>query len=153
MGDTVTLVEKAQKTISKEEADQLQKKLVKGKFDLEDFMVQMQRMKKMGPVGDLLKMIPGLGSKFEFGEEQEKELNKVEAIIQSMTPGERRHPELIDMGRKRRIARGSATTTSDVNGLLKQFKQMRKMMKQFKDKGLFGKMKGMKGMGGLPDLG
>ncbi len=152
MGDTVTLVEKAQKEISTEEADKLQKKMVKGKFDLEDFLDQMQRMKKMGPMGELLKMIPGLGSKVEFGEEQEKELTKIEAIIQSMTPGERRHPELIDMNRKRRIAKGSATTTADVNGLLKQFKHMRKMIKQFKDKGFFGKMKGMRGMGPIPGM-
>jgi len=153
MGDTVSLVEKAQKTMSKEETDKLQKKLVKGKFDLEDFLSQMQKMKKMGPMGELLKMIPGLGSKVEFGEEQEKEMKKVEAIIQSMTPLERRRPEVLDMNRKRRVAKGSATTTTDVNGLLKQFKQMRKMIKQFKDKGFFGKMKGMRGMGPMPGLG
>ncbi len=77
---------------------------------------------------------------------------KIEAIIQSMTPGERRHPEIIDMSRKRRIAKGSAVTTADVNGLLKQFKHMRKMIKQFKNKGFFGKMKGMRGMGPIPGM-
>ncbi len=153
MGDTVTLVEKAQADLSEEEADKMQKKMMKGKFDLEDFLDQMQRMKKMGPLGELVKMIPGLGGKMQIGEDEEKDLGRVEAVIQSMTPRERRHPELIDMSRKRRIAKGSGTTTADVNGLLKQFKQMRKMIKQFKDKGFFGKMKGMRGMGSLPGFG
>ena len=153
MGDTVTLVERAQAEISEADADKMQKKLMKGKFDLEDFLDQMQRMKKMGPLGELVKMIPGMGGKMEIGEEEEQELGRVEAIIQSMTPRERQHPEVIDMGRKRRIAKGSGTSTGDVNGLLKQFKHMRKMIKQFKDKGFFGKMKGMKGMGSMPGFG
>ncbi len=153
MGDTVTLVEKAQKEMTADDAQKLQKKLMKGKFDLEDFLEQMQRMKKMGSLGDLLKMIPGLGSKFEIGEEEEREMVKIEAIIKSMTGEERHRPEVIDLSRKRRIARGSATTTANVNSLLKQFKQMRKMIKQMKSKGFFGKMKGMKGMAMPPGFG
>lgn len=153
MGDTVTLVEKAQKEMTADDAQKLQKKLMKGKFDLEDFLEQMQRMKKMGSLGDLLKMIPGLGSKFEIGEEEEREMVKIEAIIRSMTGEERHRPEVIDLSRKRRIARGSATTTANVNSLLKQFKQMRKMIKQMKSKGFFGKMKGMKGMAMPPGFG
>ncbi len=153
MGDTVTLVEKAQKEMTADDAQKLQKKLMKGKFDLEDFLEQVQRMKKMGPLGDLLKMIPGLGSKLEIGEEEEREMVKIEAIIRSMTREERHRPEVIDLSRKRRIARGSATTTANVNSLLKQFKQMRKMIKQMKSKGFFGKMKGMKGMAMPPGFG
>jgi signal recognition particle subunit SRP54 len=153
MGDVVTLVEKAQEQISADEAEDLKKKLTRGKFDLEDFLEQMQRMKKMGGLGDLLKFIPGLGSKFKVGEEEEKEMVKIEAMIQSMTRHERHQPEMIDLSRKRRIARGAATTTSDVNSLLKQFKQMRKMIKQMKSKGFFGKMKGMGGMQMPPGLG
>jgi len=153
MGDVVTLVEKAQEQISADEAEDLKKKLTRGKFDLEDFLEQMQRMKKMGGLADLLKFIPGLGSKFKVGEEEEKEMVKIEAMIQSMTRHERRQPEMIDLSRKRRIARGAATTTSDVNNLLKQFKQMRKMIKQMKSKGFFGKMKGMGGMQMPPGLG
>ena len=153
MGDVVTLVEKAQQEISTEEAEDLKKKLVKGKFDLEDFLEQMQRMKKMGGLADILKFIPGLGSKLKIGEEEEKEMVKIEAMIQSMTKRERQQPEMIDLSRKRRIARGSAATTSDVNSLLKQFKQMRKMIKQMKSKGFFGKMKGMGGMQMPPGFG
>ncbi|RKY28399.1 MAG: signal recognition particle protein [Planctomycetota bacterium] len=153
MGDTVTLVEKARKEITQDEAEKLQKKLARGEFHLGDFLEQMQRMKKMGPLGEIFKMIPGLGSKLKMGEEEERELVKIEAIIQSMTEQERRRPEIINLSRKRRIARGSATTTADVNGLLKQFKQMRKMIKQMKSKGFFGKMKGMKGMAMPPGFG
>jgi len=153
MGDVVTLVEKAQQEITTEEAADLKKKLVKGKFDLEDFLDQMQRMKKMGGLADILKFIPGLGSKLKIGEEEEKEMVKIEAMIQSMTRRERQQPEMIDLSRKRRIARGSATTTADVNSLLKQFKQMRKMIKQMKSKGFFGKMKGMGGMTMPPGFG
>jgi len=127
MGDVVSLVEKAQETFTQEQATDLQKKLRKNTLNLEDFLEQLRRMRKMGPLSELLGMIGMGGSDVQV---DESELPQVEAIILSMTPYERRHPENIDGSRRRRIAAGSGTSPADVNALLKQFKQMKKLMRK-----------------------
>ncbi len=129
MGDILTLVEKAQEEVTEKEAVQLQEKLLKSQLTLDDFVDQLRRVKRMGPLEEIMKMIPGLGNQLPPGlKVDEREFTRVEAMIQSMTPGERRRPEVIDGSRRRRIARGSGTTVQDVNRLLKDFLMMRKMM-------------------------
>lgn len=150
MGDVVSLVEKAQETITEEEALKMQEKLLKQKFTLGDFLVQLQQLKRMGGLKDLMAMIPGLGSKIKGADIDDREIFKIEAMIQSMTPEERDFPEVIDGSRRLRIARGSGRSVHDINELLKQFKQMQKMVGDFKKKGFFGKLKAMKNM---PDIG
>ena len=132
MGDIKSLMERAQEQTTEEEAERLQKRMMKGSFDLSDFLEQLQKVKAMGPLGDLLKMIPGLGGQLRQVQDQisDDAYKNVEAIIYSMTPYERRHPEMISSSRRRRIAKGSGMTTADVNQLLSQFKEMRKMMGQ-----------------------
>ena len=134
MGDVLTLIEKAQTELDQEEAEQASRKLLSGKFDLEDFLDQMQQIKKMGPLGQLMEMIPGMNKMAGDLDlsSAEMELKRIEAIIQSMTPEERRSPKIIKASRKRRIAAGSGTTIQEVNSLLRQFKQMQRMMKQFR---------------------
>lgn len=131
MGDVLTLLEKAQDNINAEEAEELARKMQKARFDLEDFRTQMRRMRKIGSFESILKHIPGLGGLAnqlaELGD-HEKELNRTEAIINSMTMKERRNPDIINGSRRARIARGSGTTVQQVNQLLKQFDQMRRMM-------------------------
>ncbi len=129
MGDVVTLVEKAQDSIDLEEAALMQEKLIKSKFDLEDFLSQMQALKKMGPLDSLMGMIPGMGAQMQGMEVDPKQINRVEAIVRSMTYHERHNPKVIDGSRRRRIAKGSGSTVQDVNRLLKQFTAMQKMMK------------------------
>lgn len=132
MGDVLTLIEKAQATFDQKEAAALEKKLRTATLDLEDFLSQLQQIKKMGPLSQIAGMIPGMaGLQKQISAEalDDKRLKKVEAIIFSMTPQERRNPDIIDGRRRRRIANGSGTTASDVNQLLNQFKQMRKMIK------------------------
>jgi signal recognition particle subunit SRP54 len=131
MGDVLTLIEKAQTELDQEEAERASKKLLSGKFDLEDFLEQMQQVKKMGPLGQLMEMIPGMNKMAGDIDLRgaEAELKRIEAIIQSMTPEERRSPKIIKASRKRRIAAGSGTTVQEVNGLLRQFKEMQRMMK------------------------
>ena len=132
MGDMLTLIEKAQSTYDEEKAQELERKLRKQQFTLEDFLEQMSQLKKMGPLDQILGMIPGISaSKLKGLQVDEGQINKVEAIIQSMTPEERRKPQLIGSSRKQRIARGSGTSTQDVNRLLQQFQQMQKLVKQF----------------------
>ncbi|MBU8922117.1 MAG: signal recognition particle protein [Bacteroidales bacterium] len=139
MGDVMSLVEKAQETIDEKKVMELEKKLRKEAFTLEDFLDQLQRLKKMGPVDQILGMIPGMKTKGSLSPDVgEKEMKRLEAIIQSMTPEERRSPQLIDGSRRKRIARGSGTSVQDVNRLLSQFQQMRKMMKKFS--GFSGKL-------------
>ena len=128
MGDVVSLVEKAQENISADDVKSLEEKIKTQKFDLEDFLKQLQTIKKMGPLGSILKMIPGMGDIGDLAP-AEKEMKKVEAIIQSMTKQERKRPEILKAERKQRIAKGSGTEVSDVNKLLKQFEQMKGMMK------------------------
>ncbi len=133
MGDVVTLVEKAQEVVDQKEAEAQAKKLLEARFTLDDFYTQLQQLKKMGSIGDLLKMIPGMGQlakQMPSGPEAERELRKVEAIISSMTRAERADPSIVNGSRRKRIARGSGTTVSDVNQLLKQFEEMKKVMKQ-----------------------
>ncbi len=132
MGDMLSLIEKAEQTLDQEKALSLGKKLAKGQFTLEDFLAQLQEVKKMGPIGQLLDMIPGL-SKLTADTAPgvtESEMRRIEAIIYSMTPEERGDPKVINASRKRRIARGSGTTVQDINALLRQFQEMQRMMKQ-----------------------
>jgi signal recognition particle subunit SRP54 len=131
MGDVLTFIEKAEQTLDQKKAEELQKKVKTASFNLEDFLEQLGAIKKMGPIGQLADMLPGMGriaSRLPDGV-QEEHMKKVEAIIQSMTPYERQNPNVIGGGRKRRIARGSGTRTQDVNQLLNQFSQMQKLMK------------------------
>ena len=145
MGDVVSLVEKAQQVVDKDQALDFQKKARKGSFDLEDFLQQMQQVKKMGSFGDLMKKIPGMSKMMGQGVDfDEDELKYTEAIIYSMTSYERRNPKLINGSRRRRIASGSGTSVQEVNRLLKDFEKSRKMMKQMM-KG--AKIKGPKGKG------
>jgi len=149
MGDVLSLIEKAQLNMDEEKMKKLESKMRKNEFDLEDFMDQLQQMKSMGPIGDLLKMIPGMNSKAMKGVDvDEKEFLRLEAIIQSMTPEERRNPQIINANRRKRIAKGSGSTVNAVNKLLKQHAQTKKMMKQFNNPAFAKKMK--KGGMGLP---
>lgn len=148
MGDVVSLVEKAQKEFDQQEAEKLQKKIKSDKFDLEDFRQQLQQIKSMGNISDLVGMIPGAGKALQDKEIDEDAFKPIEAIINSMTPEERRNPEILNGTRRRRIAQGSGTKVRDINDLMKQFNQMKKMMKQFSGMGKMGKM--MKGMKNLP---
>ncbi len=130
MGDVLTLIEKASQDMDLKKAQDLQKRMLSQDFNLEDFQEQMRQMRKMGPLQQVLGMIPGLGNKLKDVQVDEKELAHVDAMIDSMTPWERRHPDRIDGSRRRRISRGSGTQVADVNRLLKQFDEARKMMKQ-----------------------
>ncbi len=134
MGDVLTLIEKAQTALDQEEAEKAGQRLLSGQFDLEDFLDQMQKVKKLGPLGQLMEMIPGMGKMTGDVDLSgaEKELKRIEAIIQSMTPEERRYPKIIKASRKRRIANGSGTSVQEVNALLRQFREMQRMMKQFR---------------------
>ena len=132
MGDVLSLIEKAQETIDAKTAQELERKLRRESFTLEDFLGELQRLRKMGPLDQVLGMIPGVKIRgVAGGDAGEKELGKIEAIIRSMTPEERRDPHIIDGSRRRRIAAGSGTLVQDVNRLLNQFQEMRKMMKRF----------------------
>jgi signal recognition particle subunit SRP54 len=154
MGDVLSLVEKAQQAVDKDEAAALAQKLREDAFTLEDFRDQLKKVKQMGPLDQILGMIPGLGKMVKAGSQEldaeAADLGRFDAIISSMTPGERTHPEVINGSRRQRIARGSGTSVQDVNRLLKQYAQLRKMMKQLK--GLEGKLGRMKGLPGFPSL-
>ena len=141
MGDVLTLVERAQETVDQQAAIEMAEKLRKEQFTLEDFQNQLEQVKKMGPLEDLLKMIPGAGKQLKGLTVDDKALVRIQALIQSMTPEERRNPNVINGSRRKRIARGSGTTVQEVNRLLKQFRDMQKMMKM---------MKGRRGLGRLP---
>ena len=132
MGDILSLVEKAEREVDLDEAEALQKKMASDGLTLEDFLTQMRQVRKMGPLGSLLGMMPGMGQMKQLKEADldERELDRVEAIILSMTPEERQRPELVKGSRRRRIANGSGTTIQQVNNLVKQFGQMRRLMKQ-----------------------
>ncbi len=129
MGDVLTLIEKAELAYDEEEAKAAAEKLRTASFDLEDFLEQFQQLRKMGPLQSLVSMLPGAGQMLKDVEVDERDLNRVEAIIRSMTPAERRNPKMINGSRKRRIAAGSGTRPQDVNGVLKQFSEAQKMMK------------------------
>ena len=129
MGDVVTLVEKAQEQFDAEEAMQMQKKMAKGSFGFDDFLKQMQAVKKMGGMADMLKMVPGIGKQMGDMDVDDGEINKMEGIVHSMTLQERREPDIIDASRRRRIAKGCGRDLQDVAGLIKTFKRSRDMMK------------------------
>jgi signal recognition particle subunit SRP54 len=131
MGDILSLVERAQETIDREEAERVAERMLANRFTLEDFRSQLNQVRKMGPIGQLMQMVPGAGQMASAAQEAVDggELTKIEAIIDSMTPEERRRPEIIKASRRRRIAMGSGTSTADVNRLLKQFAEMQRLMK------------------------
>jgi signal recognition particle subunit SRP54 len=140
MGDVMSLIEKAERQFDEDEAAKLEKQLRKGEFTLEDFLKQLKMVRKMGPLSNLLGMMPGFaGQQMKGVKVDEREIDRIEAIILSMTPEERRRPELIKGSRRVRIAKGSGTNVQQVNGLVKQFGQMRKLMQQI-------------GKGRMPDL-
>ena len=141
MGDVLTAIEKAQQVVDQDQALKMGKKLVKGEFDLEDFRDQLQQLKKMGPISQLLDMLPGMSqlTKDLAPDVTDQQMKVIEAIINSMTPQERRNPRIINASRKRRIARGSGTTVVEVNDLLTQFRQMQRMMKQLTGGGKHGR--------------
>jgi signal recognition particle subunit SRP54 len=162
MGDMLTLLEKTQGSKEADEADALARKLQRAEFDLEDFRANMRRIKKLGSLDGLLKLLPGLGAlrqKLQTAAAPEKELIRMEAIINSMTPAERHNPRILNGSRKLRIARGSGTNTAQVNQLLKQFEGMRAMMqnvlggKKGKGAAALPGLPGMKGLAGLRGLG
>ena len=132
MGDMLTLIEKATENMDQDKTDKLGKKLQRNAADLnlEDFLEQMQQMKKMGPLSNILGMLPGVGSKLKDVEIDENAFKKPEAIVRSMTPQERRHPDILNASRRKRIAAGAGVTVQDVNALMRQFEQMRQMVKQ-----------------------
>ena len=140
MGDITTLVEKAQAQISEEEAKKLEAKIRKNKFDFADFKMQLEQLKKMGDMKEMLGMIPGMGSKLKDIDIDENAFKGIEAMINAMTPAERADPDLIDISRKKRIAKGSGKDIQEVNNFMKQFDQMRDMMKNMNKLGAFGKM-------------
>lgn len=161
MGDVVSLVEKAQEHVDQEEAARMAEKMVKAEFDFEDFLTQMRQMKKLGSVGSIAQMLPGMGN-LNVGDKEDKMLARHEAIILSMTKEERRKPRILAGSRRKRIADGSGVQIKDVNQLIKQFSQMQKMMKKMrggKMKKLMGALGGGMGGGmpgggaGMPDLG
>lgn len=144
MGDVLSLIEKAQEAYDEKKAIELEKKMRTMTFTLEDFLDQMQQIKKMGPIGDLLGMMPGVDSKaLKDIDIDEKQMGRTEAIIQSMTRKERLDPSIINGSRRKRISAGSGTTIQEVNALLKQFEQMKKMMKMMSDMGKKGKKGGL----------
>lgn len=153
MGDVVSLVERAQETLDQDEAARMAEKMRKAEFDLEDMLNQMRQVKKLGSMGGIMKMLPGM-SGMEFGDEEEKRMKRTEAIILSMTPQERRKPNILNGSRRKRIAMGSGTEVRDVNQLLKQFGQMQKLMKQMRGgKGRKMMAQMAKQMGGGDDFG
>ena len=137
MGDVLTLIERAQENIDQEEAQKSAERMMDGKFDLEDFLSSMQQIKRMGPLGKMLELLPGMGQLPDDVDLSgaEDDLKRIEAIIYSMTPGERRNPRVIKRSRKIRIAKGSGTTVPEINQLLRQFRDMQKMMKQMQKRG------------------
>ena len=149
MGDIVSLVERAQEQYDEEEARKLQRKIQKNQFDFNDFYAQIQQIKKMGNIKDLASMIPGVGKALKDVEIDDNAFKSIEAIILSMTPKERQHPEILNASRRTRIAKGSGTTVQDVNRLIKQFDQTRKMMKMMTGSKM-GKMMGR--LPGMPKL-
>ncbi|MBO5934397.1 MAG: signal recognition particle protein [Clostridia bacterium] len=155
MGDVLSLIEKAEQTLDEKKALELEEKLRKNKFDLNDLLDQLQEVKKMGSMKDLLSMIPGVGKKIKDADIDDRQLDKTASIIYSMTPKERANPDIINPSRKRRIAAGCGMQVEDVNRLLSQYRQMQKMFKQMSGKGSKKKMKRMQGMmggGGFPGM-
>ena len=152
MGDVVSLVEKAQETFDQKEAEKMADKLRKADFNLEDFLGQLQQVKKLGSMQSIMGMMPGM-SGMQLPDDSEKQMARTEAIIKSMTPQERRKPDILNGNRRQRIAKGAGVKIVEVNQLLKQFQEMQKMMKMFKGGGakkMMRQMEAMKGKGGFP---
>jgi signal recognition particle subunit SRP54 len=147
MGDMLTMIEKAESVMDKDEAVRMEKKLRSASFDLDDFLKQMAQIKKMGPISSLLGMVPGMGrlSKEIDAEATDRQMRQIEAIISSMTMEERRNPKVLNGSRKRRVAAGSGTSVQEVNELLSQFRQMQRLMKQLQS----GRRGGLGGLLGL----
>ena len=156
MGDVLSLIEKAETALDEKKAAELEAKIRKNKFDLNDLLDQMQQVKKMGSMKDILSMLPGVGSKLKNVDIDDGQLDRIQAIIFSMTPKERANPDIINPSRKRRIAAGCGMQVEDINRLLSQYRQMQKMMKQFNSKGMRKKLSrmnfggGQGGFGGFP---
>ena len=148
MGDVLTLIEKAEQAFSKEQAENLQRKIKERSFTLEDYLEQLESVKKMGGIGDMMKMLPGMAGKIKTEDIDEDKLMRAKVIIQSMTVKERRNPDIIKGSRRKRIAQGSGTSIQEVNQLLKQFEMTREMMARMQKGGMKG-LRGMKGMKGL----
>ena len=142
MGDVLTLIEKVEATFEEDEKRKAEELLQSGRLTLEDFLEQMQQIKRMGPLQNVLGMLPGMPKEVRNAEIDDRDIARIEAIIRSMTPEERRRPELINGSRRLRIAQGSGTSTTEINNLLKQFKQVQQMMKGMP--GMTRKMKGGK---------
>ena len=140
MGDVISLVERAQQAFDEEESKRINKKIRQNKFDFNDFISQLEQLKKMGNIKDLISMIPGAGKMMKDIDIDENSFKPIEAIIRSMTPYERSNPEVLNASRRKRIANGSGTTLTEVNNLLKQFEEMRKMMRQMNSMNVAGKM-------------
>jgi len=153
MGDVLTLVEKAQQTVDAEKAQEMVRKLREDSFSLDDFREQLRQVRQLGPLDQILGMLPfgkALKAAPKDLDGEQADLDRFDAIILSMTPGERKNPEVINGSRRQRIARGSGTSVQDVNRLLKQYAQLRKMMKQLK--GVEGRLGKLKGLPGFPTL-
>jgi signal recognition particle subunit SRP54 len=144
MGDVMTLIEKAEAVFDTDQAEKAAEALQSGQFTLDDFLEQLQQVKKMGPLSGVIGMMPGLPKEVKNAQIEDREISKIEAIIRSMTMDERRNPTIVNGSRRLRIAQGSGTTTGDVNNLIKQFKQMQQMMRSM---GIGGGGKGKKGKG------
>lgn len=149
MGDIVSLVERAQEHVDQQEAEESAKRLMEARFTFDDFLRSLQQIRKMGPIGDLMKMIPGMGQlarQLPEGDQAERELRRIEAIISSMTKAERSDPSLLNGSRRKRIAAGSGTTVSEVNAMVKQFGEMQKLMKQLGPMAKAGRLPRLPGM-------
>jgi signal recognition particle subunit SRP54 len=142
MGDVLSLIEKAEQVYEKDQAEQAAARLMEGEFTFDDFLEQMQQLKKMGPLSSIVGMLPGMPKELKGAKIEDDDLKQVEAIIHSMTVAERRRPELINGSRRLRIANGSGTTTGEVNRLVKQFQEMQKLMKRMGGLGTKSKKKG-----------
>jgi signal recognition particle subunit SRP54 len=147
MGDVLSLIEKAEQVYEKDQAEEAASRLLGGDFTFDDFLEQMQQLKKMGPLGSLIGMLPGMPKELKGVQVEDDQLKRVEAIIRSMTPDERRRPEIINGSRRLRIANGSGTSAGEVNRLVKQFSEMQKMMKRM---GGLGGKKGKRRMPMMP---
>jgi len=145
MGDMLSLIEKAEAQYDAEQAQKMAKRIQDHTFDLDDFMAQFEQMNKMGGLSEMMNLLPG-GNKIEAGEEEERVMRRMHAILQSMTPRERHNPDILNASRRRRIAAGSGTTVQEVNQLLRQFDQVKNLMKQFTGKGMRRRMSGLRGL-------
>ncbi|MGB0392219.1 MAG: signal recognition particle protein, partial [Salibacteraceae bacterium] len=150
MGDVVSLVERVQDQFDEEQARKLQKKIAKNQFNFDDFLQQIQQIQKMGNVKDLMGMLPGMGKAMKDVDIEDDAFKHIEAIIFSMTPKERKQPEIINGARKKRLAKGSGRSIQDVNALMKQFNDTKKMMKLMNNKSAMASM--MKQFGGMPGM-